>query len=87
MGKRYSNIVYLFSVCVDGLRQENDTNADPQNENARDPKAHENAIVLIHEEPERDARGQAERRGEKKRSIDFIKHNLMRMRLVVFGSG
>jgi hypothetical protein len=67
-------LVY-FPGLVKGVGQENDTNADPQNENARDPKAHEHAIVPIHEEPEGDACRQAERRGDKKRSIDFIKHN------------
>lgn len=56
MGKRYSNMLIPFGL-LDGFRQENDTNADPEDENAGNPKAYENAIVPVYEEPEQDARG------------------------------
>ena len=60
MGKRYSNILISFGL-LDGFRQENNANADPQDENAGNPKAYENAVVLVYEEPEQDARNQADK--------------------------
>ena len=67
MGKRYSIILVYFLGLVDGFGQENDANADPEDENAGNPKAYEHAIVPVYEEPEQDARDQADerRRGEK----------------------
>ena len=46
-----------------------------QREKAGNPKAYENAIVPVYQEPEQDAR-EAEERSEKKRSIEFVKDNL-----------
>jgi hypothetical protein len=46
---------------LDGFGQENDAHADPEDESAGNPKAYENAIVPVYEEPEQDARNQADK--------------------------
>ena len=75
MGKMYSNMS-VFPGWVSGISQENNANADPQGKNAGYPEAHEQAVVSVHEEPQRNAGGEAGKRGEKKWSVDFIEHNV-----------
>jgi len=45
---------------ADCVGQEDETNADPQDENAGNPEAHENAVIAVHQEPEGDAGKEAQ---------------------------
>lgn len=58
-----------------GTGQEDEAHADPENENARDPKSHVCAVVVIHEEPKCYACDEAREGRDEKWIINFLKHS------------
>ena len=72
IGKIYSNITALPGKDVGDNDQ---TNANPQRENARHPKTDEDAVVAVHQEPKRNADKQADEGCEEEWTVDFVEHD------------
>jgi hypothetical protein len=74
----------VFFDLADSVGKQDDANADPEGKNAGHPEAHEDPVIAIYEEPKNDADREAGQRGDKERSIDFVKHELERLKWFVF---